>query len=565
MKFYNISNNNTAYSPSELGFTLSCLLIKKVTRQLKNCLCIILTAAFVFGAVSCSQGSGSGKSPEAYGELSAKAVSAGMIRLDFYYENGGHRIFGIFRSSEGNEPEYVTALQPTYTIFHDRDLTPGVEYTYTLYAYVDDEPIFIGEASAIPESVPENAHYIRSDATGANNGSSWENAWTEVPDSLERGHTYFIADGNYQKVIFDVDEEDSKFIFLKKATPENHGSDAGWDNSYGDGQAVFQAEDGMILTFRNGFYDFDGQTGSGIAGHGFKTKALSDALTYSILADSTYKDDDEINSYINVYRTEMQLAGCERIPDVTGSGRGFQVRGVLSHSILSHVYIHDLPGIPIYYVNNSFDNIIEYSHVARNHSDSVSHAEAIQTHTGAEFNIVRYSYWEDIEGSSVLRLKNDWDVYGNIIYNSSNYPSYGQNGSGVSQGAVSGTGNLRFYNNTTVDIQYGYNAGYYNTGDGNEVYNNLWVNCSRIRFSDATGEPETKTDYNGLFKSDDNGNHTEEHLQIFTSNPIDSNFRPLFETKTGIELPFPYNIDMDGNMRGEDGIWTRGAFEYVGD
>lgn len=504
------------------------------------------------------------------GSMKASPVSGRMIRLDIECNADMYRILGIFRSISGSTPEYLTALQSSYSIYHDRNLIPGAVYTYYLYAYDKSGSILLGEASASPVDAPVDAHYIRSDASGENNGSSWQDAWTSVPEDLERGHTYYVADGDYSKAFFDDAEEESEFIYLKKATPENHGSDAGWSNAYGDGQAVFAAEDGTILIFRNGYYDLDGQTGSGTEGYGFKTKALSDALNYSIMADSTYKSGINLNSYINIYHTEMELAGCERIhadPDEgietgTGSGRGFQVRGVLSHSILSYVYIHDSPGIPIYYVNNSYDNIVEYSYVTRNHSDPVSHAEAIQTHSGAEYNIVRYSFWEDIEGTAILRLKNDWDVYGNVFHYSPEYPHDGQGDDGIGMGVVGGTGNLRFYNNTTEGIHYGYNAAYYNSGSGNESYNNIWVNCSRIRFVDASGEPPTSSDYTGLYACDDIGNHSEDHLQVFDSNPIGSDFRPLFETEAGKTLPFPYNIDPDGNIRGEDGIWTRGAFEY---
>lgn len=515
---------------------------------------LLIFSSCVFSFISDDNGNNKDKAI-----LIATPVSARMIRLDIQCYTNNYRMLGIFRSEQGGNFEYLTALQPTFSIYLDRDLSPDVLYTYSIVAYSDTGATALGEVSASPLETPVNAHYIRSNAGGANDGSSWQDAWTRVPESLERGHTYYFADGAYPAALFSDTEQTTAFIYLKKATPDNHGSDMGWSNAYGDGQAVFSAGDGIILTFENGYYDFDGQTGAGTSGHGFKTEAVSDALTYSIMTDSTYKMG--INSYINIYHTEMQLAGCERTA-ATGSGRGFQVRGVLSNSILSHVYIHDLPGIPIYYVNNSYGNIIEYSHVSRNHSDPVSHAEAIQTHSGAEYNIVRYSFWEDIEGTAILRLKNDWDVYGNVFHYSPQYPHYGQNGTGIGQGVVGGTGNLRFYNNTIEGIHYGYNAAYYNTGRGNESFNNIWVNCTRIRFVDSQGSAPTYTDYNGLYDCDDNGNHGEAHLQVFSSNPIDSGFRPVFETDPGRKLPFPYNIDPDGTVRGADGIWTRGAFEY---
>ncbi|MGH7454640.1 MAG: hypothetical protein ACRENG_25015 [bacterium] len=56
-------------------------------------------------------------------------------------------------------------------------------------------------------------------------------------------------------------------------------------------------------------------------------------------------------------------------------------------------------------------------------------------------------------------------------------------------------------------------------------------------------------------------------MQIGTGNPFvdlaNENFRLLSATQRGKgNLGAPYNVDADGNIRGSDGVWDRGAFEY---
>jgi hypothetical protein len=63
----------------------------------------------------------------------------------------------------------------------------------------------------------------------------------------------------------------------------------------------------------------------------------------------------------------------------------------------------------------------------------------------------------------------------------------------------------------------------------------------------------------GLASSEPNG-------QLFTSSPFTSystgNLMLRAATSTGKTLQSPYNVDMLGNIRGADGVWDRGAFEY---
>ena len=50
------------------------------------------------------------------------------------------------------------------------------------------------------------SHHIRSDASGNNDGSDWDHAWTDLPPILERGHAYYLADGTYNEYCFNDEE-----------------------------------------------------------------------------------------------------------------------------------------------------------------------------------------------------------------------------------------------------------------------------------------------------------------------------------------------------------------------
>src|SRR5437899_8360956 len=53
---------------------------------------------------------------------------------------------------------------------------------------------------------------------------------------------------------------------------------------------------------------------------------------------------------------------------------------------------------------------------------------------------------------------------------------------------------------------------------------------------------------------------------IVLSNPfvdwVNENYHLLAATQAGNTLSAPYNTDPDGNTRGADGVWDRGAFEF---
>lgn len=106
-------------------------------------------------------------------------------------------------------------------------------------------------------------------ATGSGNGSNWTNllAWSATPT---RGDTWYLVDGSYTGKSFSTATSGTITNFIKKATVADHGGITdGWDDTMGDGQAVFEG----TINWNSSYWSFDGQTGGGptnwMVGFGF--------------------------------------------------------------------------------------------------------------------------------------------------------------------------------------------------------------------------------------------------------------------------------------------------------
>jgi hypothetical protein len=106
-------------------------------------------------------------------------------------------------------------------------------------------------------------HYVRSDATGNNDGSDWTNAFTAIPAIPTHGDTYWLASGNYGVVAIGSDYAGSDYLNIYKATSTGHGAAGDWNSSYGVGQAIFKQ-----IWLKEPYINLDGITGSGTSGYG---------------------------------------------------------------------------------------------------------------------------------------------------------------------------------------------------------------------------------------------------------------------------------------------------------
>lgn len=403
-------------------------------------------------------------------------------------------------------------------------------------------------------------HYVRQGASGNGSGSDWINSFTSLPQTLVRGDTYYIADGSYSGYTFDDPTSGTAHITIKKATQSVHGINSGWNSTYGDGQAVW----GPII-ISSSYIIFDGATGGGPnswqSNFGFKILANSWCGAKGITSNGA--------SATHVSIKHLEIEGFGPDGDCSG-GRNDLVYmiGGTSDWLFSYVYFYNSGGTMFLWRNVS-NTAIEYSYFFLNESCPAEHAEGISHQYGGDIT-VRYSIWEDIEGTGVIGFADgsNYTFYGNVFFHSSSYPRTGQGG-GVSNGTIfnwssrGATNSLTAHNNTFVDIHG--NSGVSLPGGGSGTAYNNYFRCSGNTTQVASAS--VTRDYSACYGCGSMLNDT--NLQVLSSDLLtDSDnvdFTLTFSTDDGIELSVPYNEDIDGNIRGDDGVWDIGAFEYSGD
>ena len=413
----------------------------------------------------------------------------------------------------------------------------------------------------------QSVYYVRTGATGANNGSDWNNAFAALPASLQRGATYYLAAGTYPAPTFTDPEQGSTLITITSATVSNHGTDTGWAGSYA-GQAIFLGE----AFFETGYYTVDGQTRGQDWRSGYRIRFWNQGNLYGaavhLLANHlTFK-------YVEVQGTTDQAS-------LSGSAGdyGFHTEAQITDLYVGYSYIHET-GNTQFQINygNSDRFTCEYNCIYKNHTAAnANHDEAFSLTFSN--SIIRYNLIQDIISTAVIATAAagtptlaNWEIYGNVFFWSSSYQT--GNFAFITDGIISmidqhWSGYFRFYNNTIAGIKNPTNldnAGLNLNGiSGATVYNNLWYDCPNVQ-NFAPGL--TTVDYNSYYGGSNNPNDTSPHKEVAPGNPFVSvnalDFRLTAGTAAGIILGAPYNKDLLGASRGADGVWDRGAYEFNG-
>jgi len=436
------------------------------------------------------------------------------------------------------------------------------------------------------EYIPE--HYVRADAPAGGDGSDWDKAWQQLPTVLQRGHTYYIADGNYNGYAFDDAESGTDVITIKKATVAAHGTDTGWDDSYGDGQAVWAANLAIgsgyfsAWAFLTGYYVVDGVSGGGpeswASGHGFVMSDQNTQRYFILISDKfSYFGPRRDISNVTISHTEVRgrFALCASSHAVNATASGVTKTDIA----ISYNYFHDLSPIMISaqtgvsnwtIEHNKFDHLysglgvqgchgsllrMDNAHdvtVRYNNLSNAAGSNWIGAYNGIIYNIFvygNYFYCDDPVGNcwaspgliSSEHATGDPDISGYHIYNNSFYNLHPMD----PDGRVVSIPYLVF-------IEGG-------TGTDNYIHNNVFYGCEvGSYFLNPT------THKNNACEENIPG---DEGFQLLTSDPYvysaGRDFRLSKALNAGTTLLPPYNQDMLGNVRGLDGAWDRGAYEYV--
>jgi len=408
-------------------------------------------------------------------------------------------------------------------------------------------------------------HFIRAGATGANNGSDWTNAWATLPATLVRGDTYYVAEGSYGSYTFSTPQSGTAWIYIKKATASAHGTDTGWNDTFGDGVANFSSWE-----FTTGYWDIDGVTGGGPGswenGHGIKITCTPPAKAIRINVAGVH--------YINIRHVEATASSLGVFTGIVYSFGAFDGVGN-SYVNISHCWFHTVYG-PIFHIGYNHDWVVEYSKLGDNNppgSGGSDHSEIFSL-LGNDGLTIRYNYlysWRSTGGivaingpsggTGTQNVCEDVQIYGNIF----------DQGSGAASwliAAISDASNWQYarrwkiHNNTFVNVNSsstGLNAiSLATTGEANnEAYNNIfWGNTDTLAFSGVTH------DFNWFTGS---GAYAETHgfaggNQNPFINPTGKDFR-LAASIAGKILNTPFDKDMIGTFRGSVGVWDVGAYE----
>ena len=142
------------------------------------------------------------------------------------------------------------------------------------------------------------AAIIHAGPSGTGNGTSWNDIANFNTLSLVRGNTYFLQDGTYAGRDFGTALSGTTLITIKKAVPTGttgcvapncHGSETGWSDAYGDGQATFSS-----LSFLTSYWVFDGakrneSNWQQTSAYGFFISALGEVYLAAHVRDITMR------------------------------------------------------------------------------------------------------------------------------------------------------------------------------------------------------------------------------------------------------------------------------------
>ena len=406
------------------------------------------------------------------------------------------------------------------------------------------------------------ARYVRSGATGANNGLNWTDAFTTIPATMTRGFTYCIADGTgtYTVPTFDDAASGTTTITIAKATVADHGTNTGWVDTFGDGQATMSA-----AFFGTSYWVVNGQTRNesdwsvGTA-YGFR---FTGRLESNAANNGGICADNITVSYVDVGAADVGnvQTGSEisaGFYTLMGEGAGGNTCNTWT---MQRNRIHNTV-IPLH-MNGNDGGTIEYNWIGHSFGK-----EALRGQNRFKNFIIRYNRFKDscqtgadlniCTGEIALwdgATAGDFDgneIYGNVIYKTTAEPNSGGaiivGGDGVSWVGVSAS-NVLVYNNTIAGITGGTQGGILiNGGSGNFCRNTLWY--------DVTGTP---TCGGAGVTASDNGEQGTDPFVNYAA----ENFH-LSAAIAGFSLGSPYNTDLDSVTRGGDSTFDRGAYEFAG-
>ena len=516
--------------------------------------------------------------------INAIPFAPDRINLTWHDNSDNETGFIIERSSGGDFIE-ITRTSEDVTSHIDSEVTPGITYYYRLRSYNGaGDSDYSNVASAATVTSDLTRHYVRSEATGGNNGSDWTNAWVQLPATLTRGHCYYIADGTYPAYIFDDAVSGSVNIVIKKATADDHGTNTGWMSAYGDGTASFQP-----LRFTSSYYILDGQANRGIKIMGGYQGHIVSILYSGVIIRNCELDGNFVYDGAQNYQTDGACTGIGIGDDTPWNSSFVTIENCNIHNIADdglqvynsdHVYIknnivHDLHTCGTDAVlngpcNNGHSDSMEIFNLRNSEIDSNFIYDSVTTNAALFFGDVAEQYGGYEVYCKNIRLTNNifyTPEAGFVVYfdEADGIKAYNNIFWGRQDGRYGGVSiwrvyNLDMYNNIILSIFYGHMGDVYNSAQHRGDYNlfgHVITGAGEYQL-----KPNDIVNPNPGFINNDivNGatlaNPSAADFMLLSSSPcIDSGYAG----DANISIPL---MDYPGTLRPQgDGI-DRGAYEY---
>jgi hypothetical protein len=449
-------------------------------------------------------------------------------------------------------------------------------------------------------------HAVSPTGSGSKNGTSWSNAMNQLPSTLVRGDTYYMADGNYAVYNFVTPNSGTTTITVKKAQSYDFGraSDrctndiaAGWNAAtMGSGQAIWPELFGGTSTPQPGYFILDGNGQSAGIGCGqapsLNLPATDCGLRVSINTvgqDSGFdigqnnNDGQHRSSSWTLKHFEIQGGGDAN--NGAQSEEEIRCRGACDNFVVENSFMH-LSGCDFFKVPWTTSFIVQNTFINQNKSSATCHGQLWYTEVNASGVDFHSNIIQDIQGTGIWVCltgcqASGWNIYNNVIWR-----PMGDQRPGTANGIFSciNSGNrctnMSFIGNSVVNYTADYAGalGIHCDGNANTFtwQNNLFYGITpsdRIDFQLCGGTlTESHNTYldSGTPKSGTSSTDTfvTSGAPIPFVNWTSVDFRLASQNSDwskGGTLSSPYNIDAVGNARpGSDGIWDQGAYQYAG-
>lgn len=354
-------------------------------------------------------------------------------------------------------------------------------------------------------------HYVWCGASGSKTGTDFTNAYTDLPASLTRGDTYYVAGSNtctYGAHTFNDPLSGTSVISILHATASANSGVAGWQSSFGTTpakwpKAVAYSFGKSVWIIEQGYYTFDGEFGTvgtsepTTGTFGFYVAQTGDSVV-AICLDGTVNSTVLNSITLNHIEVDGSPMNINQLVNGSYALLAIPKTGMRSVSGLSMYedYAHDWENAFLQ-LHSPTNLTVDHSWFSRIMSNAGAHGNGVAVNPGVNETASNLTFsndtWEDACGTSVLTFMNgtvnNIVVYGNTMFQTTATMIYPGGTSPVfcdSDGQIGdlGPGNaistgVRIYNNTFYNGTAVARSGvfFFNPNSTNIVQsNNLFVN-----------------------------------------------------------------------------------------